>query len=140
MHYDPLAIFLDQIRARFDVLLDFSRIKLGPLSSRYSQLLLKPYSHLSIGLILPYRPLYTKQHTRSVGAAKTSGRPLRHCNSQYKTHSRLPRARLSLEIFKPTSTPQLALQIHHVPKEYCNPSATLFVSCNNRGTNFPKKS
>ena len=32
-----ISIFLDQIRARFDVFLHFSRIKLGPLSSRYSQ-------------------------------------------------------------------------------------------------------
>ena len=28
-----ISIFLDQIRARFDVFLDFSRIKLGPHSS-----------------------------------------------------------------------------------------------------------
>ena len=50
-----ISIFLDHIRARFDVFLDFSRIKLGPLSSRYSPLLLKPHNHHSIALILPYR-------------------------------------------------------------------------------------
>ena len=51
-----ISIFLDQIRARFDVFLDFPRKKIDPFSSRYRQLLLKPYNHLSEGIILPYRP------------------------------------------------------------------------------------
>ena len=51
-----ISIFLDQIRARFDVFLNFSRKKISHFSVRSSQLLLKPYNHLSEGIILPYRP------------------------------------------------------------------------------------
>ena len=46
----------DPIQAQFDVFLDFYRKKISHFSVRSSQLLLKPYNHLSIGLILPYRP------------------------------------------------------------------------------------
>ena len=52
-----ISIFLDQIRARFDVFLNFSRKKIGPSSSRYRQLLLKPYNHLSEVSSSPIGPL-----------------------------------------------------------------------------------